>query len=315
MIYRALDVVFQFLTPLVALLLVVPLAVGGITFAIKHSEVVSARIWADRPLFTPDFASDRFTSYNTPAYTESTLMQEMITTDTFGDKVLTKVEPQYETWPPSRQEQALADLRDRVTVIPAGSHLFLVNYTTRSPDYGIRVVTAIIDSFSTSIQELEANAVGVAESTLQAQLDAAQQGMNKAIADAQNYQASHRLSDQAAQDDPNYGTLLAQARSATDRYLSLLAQVDQAQASRSAVVNLQASLFHMVDPPMLLPQKLGRSTPGVKEALAALGAIAGIEALLVYVVARRDPTIRSGEDVRRALGLKPLGSVPVLSSR
>lgn len=315
MIYRTLDVVFQYLKPLVAVCLVVPLAVGGMTFALKHSEIISARLWADRPVFTPDFASDRFTSYDTPADIEATLMQEVITTDTFGDMVLAKVEAQYESWPPAQQEQALADLRGRVTVTTSGSHLFLVNYTTRRPDYGIRVVAAIIDSFSTTVQELEASAVGVAENTLQMQLDAARDAMNKAIADAQNYQASRHLSDQAAQDDPNYGTLLAQARLATDRYLSLLARVDQAEASRMAVVNLQASLFHVVDPPMALPQKLSRSTPGVSEGLAAIGAIAGIEALLVYVVARRDPTVRSGEDVRRAVGLKPLGSVPILSFR
>jgi hypothetical protein len=49
--------------------------------------------------------------------------------------------------------------------------------------------------------------------------------------------------------------------------------------------------------------------------MAALAAVAIVELLLVYVLARRDPNVRSLEDVRREVGLKPLGSTPVVGTR
>ncbi len=314
-VYRALDVVFQYLTPLVALLVVIPLALGGAMFALNRTETVSARIWADHPTFTPSFSTDRFSSQNTPAQIESTLVVEMIGTDVFADKVMLAVEPQFEGWSASRRDQAVADLRKNVLVTAIGEHLFSISYSTRRPDYGVRLLRSIIDTYGSSLRELESSEVGVTQTTLQLELDRARVAMNKAVTDAQSYQAAHRLSDQAAGADPNFGTLLAQAKSATDHYLSLQALVDEAQASHSAVVNLQAALFHVVDQPAVLPQRLSRTTPGVKEGLTALAGVAAVEALLVYVVARRDPSIRAAEDVRGALGLKPLGSVPVLSSR
>src|SRR5262249_60659024 len=75
---------------------------------------------------------------------------------------------------------------------------------------------------------------------------------------------------------------------------------------------MQSSFFHVVDRPFVVPLTLDQHAPAVKFALYALIAIVAAEALFVYVIARRDPRIRSVQDIRGAAGLKPLGSVPVL---
>jgi len=315
-VYRAVDVAFQYLKPLIALLVVIPLAVGGVLFAFGRSEEVTARVWADRPVFTPDFTSDLYSATESPAQVESALMLEMVASDRFATNVETAVQPGFSTWPASQQDQALANLRSALSVSAQGQHLFLITYTTTQPALGIRVVQAVIQNYATAVTDLESSQVSAAAGTLQANLDAAKQAMDQAVAAADAYQAQQHLNVQQAQSDPNYTTLLGQARAQTDNYLALLAQVDAAHASQGAVASVQSAMFHVVDPPALAPQPLVSSrTPGLKQAGVALAAVAAIEALLVYFVARRDPTVRSAEDVRRALGLKPLGSAPVLGPR
>jgi uncharacterized protein involved in exopolysaccharide biosynthesis len=312
-VYRAIDVVFQYLKPLIALLVVIPLAVGGFAFAFGRADVVSARVWADRPVFTPDFTSDLYSSTYSPAQVESALMLELIGTDSFATGVENVVQPEFESWSTPAQAQAFAALRQAFSVDPQGEHLFVISYTSTQPVYGIRVLQAIIQNYGSAVTDIESTQVGAAAGTLQALLPAAQQAMNQAVSAAQTYKAQHHLSDQDAQSDPNYGTLLAQARSQTDNYLRLLAQVDAAQSSQQAALSVPAAMFHVVDPPAVVHEALISSrTPGLKQAGLALGVVAALEALLVYVAARRDPTIRSGEEIRRALGLKPLGSVPLL---
>jgi hypothetical protein len=312
-VYRAVDVVFQYLKPLIGLLLVIPLAVGGFGFVFGHQQVVTARVWADRPVFTPDFTSDLYSGIESPAQIESSLMLELMGTDSFASSVERTVEPEFETRSPSAQDQALANLRASFDVTPKGDHLFVISYICTQAAYGISVLQAIIQNYGIALMEIESSQVGAAAGALQSNLEAAQQAMNLAIKAAQTYQAQRHLSDQDAQRDPNYSTLLSQARLQTDNYLKLLALVDAAHASQQAAISVPSAMFHIVDPPALAPQPvISSTTPGLKQAGVALGAVAAIEALLVYVVARRDPTIRSGEDIRRALGLKPLGSVPLL---
>jgi len=75
MLYRALDVIFQHLLRLIALLLLVPLVAGGVGLVLDHSATVDARIWADRAIFIPAFATDRFDSSDSPADIEAGILR------------------------------------------------------------------------------------------------------------------------------------------------------------------------------------------------------------------------------------------------
>jgi hypothetical protein len=314
--HRSLDVVFQYSLRLLAGLVVIPLLTGGITLALDRSQTVATRVWADRPVFTPTFATDRFATWLTPAQVEASLMQEVIVTDAFVSDVLSKAEPGYEGWSGDHQEQAAADFRKRVSVEPQAQHLFVISYKTERPEYGIAVLKALLDVFSVTVQSLEAGQVTTAQNALQGELNNARQEMNTAVAQAQGYLASHQLNGRAPESDPNYSFLLGNAQTKTEHYLNIVAQIDEAQASHQAVVTIQASIFHVVDPPELVPPSFApQSSPALRLGLIALGAVAVLEALFVYVVARRDPRVRVIEDVRLEVGLRPLGSAPLISSK
>lgn len=308
MLHRALDVIFQHMIRLIAALVGVPLAVGAIGFVLDHSVNVEARVWADRPLFTPTFATDRFDSTESPAQIEAGLLQELVGTSGFAAEVLTRVESGYPYWAAARQLSAEEDLQKNVTVASEGSHLFTITYHTPDAQRGRAVVSAMISVFGREVQAIDTNQVSVTQSALQSQVESAQREMDDAVRAATSYQASHR----SVANDPDYQTLIGQAQSKTDHYLALQAQIDEIKGSQQAVSVLQASFFHIVDQPFVVPFKFDQHTPAVKAAIYGLVAIAAAEALFIYVVVRRDPRIRSVQEVRRAGRFKPLGSVPVL---
>lgn len=306
MLYRALDVIFQHLFRLLAALLAVPIVAGGVGLALDHSLTVQARIWADKPIFTPSFATDRFNSSDSPANIEAGILRELIGTSQFPAKVLTAVDFQYPNWSPDHQERARLDLQQNVTVVTEGPHLFTVNYRTTDSVRGRSIVNAIIAAFGRQVQALDTNQVSVIQTALQSQVDAAYRDMNDAVRQAQGYLAQHK----SVANDPTYETLIADAQSKTDRYLGAKARLDEAKGSREAMLTMQSSFFHVVDQPFVVPLKIDQQLPAVKYALFALLCVAAAEALLVYVIARRDPRIRSVQDIRRVGKFRPLGSSP-----
>jgi hypothetical protein len=308
MLHRALDVIFQHMVKLIAALIAVPIAVGAIGFAIDHSVDVEARVWADRPLFTPTFATDRFDSTLSPAQIEAGILQELIGTSGFAVEVLTRVDADYPYWSAARQLGAEQDLQKNVSVASEGSHLFTITYHTPDAKRGRAVVNAVISAFGREVQAIDTHQVSVTQTALQSQVDSAEREMNDAVRDAANYQATHK----SLANDPSYQTLIGQAQSKTDHYLALQSQIDEIKGSQQAVSVLQASFFHIVDQPFVAPFEFNQHTPAVKAAIYGLVVISAAEALFIYLVVRRDPRIRSVQEVRRAGRFKPLGSVPVL---
>lgn len=308
MLHRALDVVFQHVFRLIAALVAVPLAAGVIGFGLDHSSTVEVRIWADRPLYTPTFATDQFSSNDSPADIEAGLVRELVGTTSFGTKVLATADPLFPTLTAAEHERALAELQKGVAVSVEGTHLFTVSYKTADVGRGRAIVQAVVTAFGSEVQSIDSNQVAMTQRALQSQADAAKAAMDDAVKQVLSYQVQHR----SVANDPEYQILLAQAQAKTDRYDALKAQLGDVQASQAAVTQ-QSSLFHVVDQPFVVPFKLDQHAAAVKYGAFGLVGILGAEALLVYVIARRDPHIRSALDVRLAARFKPLGSAPVLS--
>jgi uncharacterized protein involved in exopolysaccharide biosynthesis len=315
LLHRSLDVIFQWLPGLVVVLLVPPVVTASLVLGLDQSQVVTTRVWADRPISTPDFTPNQFSPSDSPAQTEAAMVQELISTDTFTGQVLTKVEPQSSNWSSEHQDQAILSIRKGLSVTAQGTHLFVISYQTVHPEYGKAVLKAVTEVFGATLVQLQSNQVSSAQTSFQAELNLSKQEMNTAVAAAESYRILHQLDFQAASSDPNYTTLLAQARAKMDRYLSDLARADSAQASQVAVVSVQASLFHVIDQPSPVPGSITLSSPAFRGALVVLAINAAMAVLAVYVIARRDPRLRSIEDVRRDVGLRPLGSVRAVTSR
>lgn len=311
MVHRSLDVLFQHFFKFGASLLLVPLAMGAIGFALDSTPTVGVRLWANRQVFTPSMVNDRTAAYFWPSTVDSDLLTELLNTDSFANRVLMILDPGSLNWPSQRRDGVVADLRQNIEATPEGAHLFLVTYRTRFTERGKTLLKNLITAFGAELESIDAGTVSVAEQAVQTEFTMAKQAMDNAIKQAETYRAQHSKTDT----DPAYQSLVTLAQSLTDRYLNLQAQIGQIQQSQSAVATLRTSYFRVVDPPAVLPvQLVTKKSLSLKLGFGALGGLLALEALIVYVVAKRDPGIRSVEDVRRQIGLRPLGSAPRVGS-
>lgn len=312
MVHRSLDVVFQHFFKFAAGLLLIPLAMGAIGFAVDRTPTIGVRLWANRPAFTPSLVTDRFASYLSPSTIESNLLAELLQSDTFTNRVMVTLDQRSLNWPAQRRDSFIADLRQNIEATPEGEHLFLVTYRTFSMARGQTILNDIIEAFGAEMEAIDIGTVSAAENAVQTEFNSAKQAMDNSIKQAETYKAQHARTDA----DPVYQSLVTQAQALTDRYLSLQVQIGQIKQSGAAVASLQSSFFHVTDPPAVLPQPIiTKQSLTLRLGLGGLGAVLALEALIVYVIAKRVPGIRSVEDVRRELGLKPLGSVPRVGSR
>jgi len=312
MVHRALDVVFQHLLKLIAGLILITVLMGGIGYVIDRTPTVGIRLWAERPVYVPNFSTNHFGSFLWPSAIESNLLTELLATDTFVNHLLVTIDPQSAYWPSERRDSVSSDLRQNIAATPEGEHLYLVTYRTAQIDYGRRVLDRLAVAFGAEVQAIDTETVSAAESALRVQFNSAKQAMDDAIKQAETYRTQHSRPEV----DPNYQSLVTQAHTLTDRYLSLQAQLGQVQQSESAVATTQSSWLRVVDAPSVMPKRLiSKQSPMLRLGIGSFGATLALEALLVYVIARRDPSIRSVEEVRRQIDMRPLGSAPRVSSR
>jgi hypothetical protein len=104
------------------------------------------------------------------------------------------------------------------------------------------------------------------------------------------------------------------ATTATDYYVSIENLAHQAELAQSAIPSIRNATFRVIDAPAVSPTQFDFHTPAVKYSLEGLAGVAAVELLLVYMIGLRDPRVRSGEEVRRRLGIPYVGSTPDLAS-
>jgi uncharacterized protein involved in exopolysaccharide biosynthesis len=129
----------------------------------------------------------------------------------------------------------------------------------------------------------------------------------QALNDYVQVHAADRPDELAA--DSRFISLSADASTRTDAYLSVLARYDEAQQARLGVDPLASAVVRVIDPPTIKPFTFSYKSPAVKAALYAGAAIGALELALVYLLARRDPRLRSGEEIAHRFRIRFLGSI------
>jgi uncharacterized protein involved in exopolysaccharide biosynthesis len=310
---RHLDVFFQHLVPFVAALVLVPLLLGACAFALDRSQLVTARIWADRPVFLPEVGQMNEALAGHPAESGAAVLRELIATDSFVSGVLAQVDSTFQAKTTDQRSAELAAVRRDVKITALGNHVLSVTYRTPRPALGVALVASLVESFGTTFESIESQQATGSSGAAAAGLTAARADLQAALAELQRYTNSLPDRDPAfLRQDPTYQTISADTSAKLDHYLSLLAVSQQAEVARSAIPSLQRSLLQLLDPPAARPEPLSLRTPAVRLFLIGLAAAVTTELGFVYVIGLRDPRIRSGDDVRRRTGLRFLGSTPAL---
>ncbi len=309
-IHRWLDVFFEWAVWLVLALVLIPAIIGAVAFVSDRSQLVTARVWADRPALLQDAGLVNAWSNGTPASDADALMTELIGSDWFANEVLNVSYPGFGKLGSDQQAQQRLILRQGLKHDIIGNNVLAVTYLTDRPEVGSAVLGSLIAMLGNAVESLDLIQTSAAVGLLDSEVAKSRTKMQSAVDAASAYAAGRSVTDLLQ--DPHYQTLVVDAQAATDYYLSINHQAQQAHLAQSAIPSIRNATFHVMDPPALSPKQIDLRTPAVKYFLEALGGTAAVEFLLVYVIGLRDPRVRSGEEVRKRLGIPYLGSTPDL---
>jgi uncharacterized protein involved in exopolysaccharide biosynthesis len=317
MLRRALDVVFQHLGRLLAGIVLVPLVVGAVALAFTWTDVVSARLWADRPAVTngvggqpTDPTAADFDPSVPPAQRQATLLSELVQTNTFMARAF-RSQPAARVIDRSRRQSLEQSVRSGFRAQAAGTNVVTLSFTTTRSGDGIALMKSIISAYGQTLVDLQVRQAEATAGTLDEQLATAKQEMDEAVSKVQAYAQSHHLSPAAGSDDPMYSSLATTAQGKTSAYLDLLDKSREQQNAQEAAAGQLGTLFHVVDSPSASAQPVDAQSPAARFAMYGLWVILALEIVFVYHSVRRDPRVRTATEVARVLSIRSLGSVPM----
>jgi hypothetical protein len=317
MLRRALDVVFQHLGRLLAGIVLVPLVVGAVALVVTRTDVVSARLWADRPAVTngasgqpTDPTAADFDPSVPPAQRQATLLSELVQTNTFMARAF-RSQPAAQVIDRSRQQSLEQSVRAGFSAQAVGTNVVTLSFTTTRPKDGVALMKSIISAYGQTLVDLQVRQTEATAGTLDKQLATAKQEMDEAVSKVQAYAQSHHLSPAAGSNDPTYSSLATTAQGKTSAYLDLLDTSREQQDARAAAAGQLSSLYHVMDAPSSAAQPVDGRSPAARFAMYGLWAILALEIVFVYHSVRRDPRVRTSTEVARVLGIRSLGTVPV----
>ncbi len=289
--------------------LIAAILAGAAGFLTTNSHSVSTRIWADVTA-DPGAGIDLTTVSGTPADDVVAALGELLGTDWFAGNVLAGVSPDFKSESLLRQRDVELRLRRSVHLTADGPHVVTITMAAASDSEGERTLTSLVSSFEAAIESMQATRSSTVGGSASAQLALAKAAADDALNQLQDYLHSMPPGTTAEerQQDPVYQTLMVQVANTAQRYESLLSVAQQAQLS-GAAAPAPAAMFRVIDPPSPNPDPITLRTPFVRLALAFAGAVLIGEALIVYLLARRDPRIRTGLEVEAACNVRYVGAI------
>lgn len=296
MIGRAVDVVAQFATPLILVLVAIPMVAGGFGAVEEGGTLVEASIWAQAPVI-----GDRglnFALFNSPADTHVAVVQEMIATDNLVEEFL-RPAAQGATWPPPDLPRLRMRFRQSFKAVSRGPDLIVFNYHC---DFGASTCLAIMGGVIERVGERvgslwTTNQLAPAASKLETDLPEARRAFDGAEAALRDFADAHGRDPAVLARDSTFAQLSRDVQAKSNAYLRLAESAQQdAARSTSARRTVQRSM-RVVDPPAVRHEPLSWRLPAVRYFLAALAATAWFELLLVYMIVRHDDRVRTHEDV------------------
>jgi len=311
-VHRWLDVFFEWAMWFLIALIAIPAVTGGVALIGDRSQLVTARVWADRPVLLQAAGLANQWSNGTPSSDADALLTELVGSDWFVDQVLTDSAVGFKILGSDQKAQQRLAMRQSFKHGTIGDHVLQVSYVTDRPAVGSGLLNSVIIRLGDSIETLDSIQTTAAVGLLDSQVAEARATMQKALADATAYAAGKSLTQLL--DDAHYLTLQADALAATNYYVSLDRQAHQAHLAQSALPSIRDSTFRVMDPPSVSPKQIDLRSPAIKYSMEALAGVAVLEFVIIYVIGLRDPRVRSGEEVRKKLGVPYLGSTPDLRS-
>jgi hypothetical protein len=311
--HRLLDVLFQYLGRMAIGLVLLPLLVGALFYATDRSQTLTVRLWAEYPIYLSSASLSKEFSGVSPAAGGQTLAAELLASDSFLDQVLGQAGSGFKRESSDQRGADRALVRARLKFTAPGPNLLVMSYTSDDARAATRFLEAFISALGDSVVSIQTAQAAEMVSTVVSRLPGAQMAMQDALASVQSYGAGETPTQLAR--DPRYQTLVADAQAKTGYYISLEDLSHQAQLLKDEIPRSRNAMLRILDPPRADPKAIDLKSPAIRNSLLALVAVVAIEAMLLYVLAVRDPRVRGGSEIRAQIGIPFLGSTPRIAAR
>jgi|GEM_PF-1640398 uncharacterized protein involved in exopolysaccharide biosynthesis len=329
---RYFETLFRFKWLFLFVLVLVPSLGAG--YAIDQRQVLYqsvGTVWADKPAYL-DIASQDWNQWNTPAQNQASNVQEFLQTNSFALEVLNQTDLRANLTTQRQAQQTLTNLRTRVSITAAGTHLLAISYSDEQPKVAQQVVQAIIDTFDKEVLSSATSQNSVALAFYQKKLQDVTATAANSTAALRTYLEAHPELTQGtnatqaqvsqlvanasfAAQHPELVKLIQDQQTATDQQSKYQAQVDQIQFSQSSEAVGTGQSFRIMDPPAFPTSALSSKKKLVLEIGIAVGAAVGFVVGGVVLLTALDTTLRSATVAADRLELPVLVMVPLLNER
>jgi len=310
---------------LLALFVLLPLiSIAIVYFVVPHMYQTTATLWALRryEIISATSINTNSNVLTTPAQTQATALSELLQTRTFvlavarGTDLASTLNPGVRANAQLRDIALFQELSVHVQVQTQGDNLFVITYANHNPQVAQQVVAAVIHNYGLEIQYISAVGSQTLLSGYQTQLAKAEKDVQTAVAAQSQYiQAHPNLTGNDLITDPRYTLLQAQTQQAqltVQNAQNLIATIEQ---EISAQGTSPASLFKVLDTPVVASQPESRSRDYlVGGGIGLCGAIVAC-ALYIVILVRRDHAIYAAPDLQRVMAYPVIMQVPRLASK
>ena len=305
------------------ILILLPIAIGGlIAYRLPRQYTATATLLALHRYDSLTATSVDSSSLDTPAETQVTELNELLQSRSFALGVAQEAHlastltAQVNADPISRDDAMVTDISQHVLAQAQGSDLFTITYTGTNPQITQQVVAAVIDNYQKVIQATVATEGQNLLETYKAQLAQAQQSAQVTAAAESDYTLAHPLlTASALQQNPKYQHLQAQALQAAQTLQNIQTGLTTLQQNITTHAIVAASLYTVLDRPVVPSQPVSRLKSLLLGAGAglAIGVLAG--ALFIALTAGRDRKVYSSADLRKVTAYPVVMELPHLSPK
>jgi uncharacterized protein involved in exopolysaccharide biosynthesis len=317
---KVLEILFRNKWKLVPLLLVPILVSGVVVFLQPRTYVAGASLLALRRYTILGATGPESNLNATPAMTQATALGELLQTRSFDLGVAKDTDLAKHIGIPASNTQAVqdaiyADISAHVSVTATGTNLFVITYTSKSPQLAQQVAQAVTKHYGI---ESASYATAEGEQLLliyQGQLKAAQQQVDATTQAAAQYMQQHNLNATSAQADSQYQLLLQQAEQARAALANVQNNINTINQQLVELNSGPEGLYRVVDQPTVPTQPESRS----KSLLVGIGVglLIGLLICLSYffILVRLDQSVYSADDMPTITDYPVLIQIPRLPRR
>ncbi len=329
MIGRFLDAFFRHKLLVLLPVVVIPLIVGPVSYAMAPSYYESwATVWTERPDYLQ--SNNDTNTWITPAQIQRDRLQELLGSRAFVLDVARRTPYAALLGSRNGQDRAYDLIVRNVGISTSGSHLLAIRYRGQNPQLTVQVLNALFEAYQEKSSEDQASQGELAISFYQGQLKDAQDRLDKASENLRQYVAANpritmpdvvsgggavvvRPALSPALVDPKAADLMRTLDSEQRNLENIKQSLDRAQLAVAVAQQGQELGFQVVD----APQPANAPTRERKRVLvfpiAGLLLGLGLSTGLLILLVAGDRSIRNENDLAGVT--RVVGSIPQLQAR